>query len=212
MSYFYARCNGSFVEIGANDGITFSQSLYFEESLGWRGVCIEPQPRKFKSLLSNRPLCKNLNVGVSNLFGKSVFLQINGYSDMLSSFEEYITPERWDRINRETASHPGQTMERIPVTFAPLSLLLPYLDLTRIDYMSIDTEGNEYEVLLSIDWKSTSIYLLFIESGPDSKDQRIRKMLSTLRYEEKDQIGNNLVFVDTSSPWSHPQNAPHPQR
>ncbi len=113
---------------------------------------------------------------------------------MLSSFENHITKEHWKRINDEVSRY-NQTIERITVKIMPLFSLLSRLKLHYIDYMIIDTEGNEYEVLLTIDWLHTDVKLFFIESGPSSKDQKIRKMLTNLRYSEGPTIGNNLVFT-----------------
>lgn len=195
-TYFKDTCGGTFVEVGANDGETLSQSLFFEDQLGWRGVCIEPQPEKYKELAKRRPKCFNVNAGISlgEEGSEMTFVKIVGYSDMLSSFEQYITPEGWKRINEEVARY-NQTIERIPVRVMPLFSLLSVLKLSSIDYMSIDTEGNEYEVLQTIDWINTDIRLLFIESGPRQKDQKIRKMLTNLRYTERSPIGHNLVFT-----------------
>lgn len=109
-----------FVEVGANDGERFSQSLFFEEQLNWRGLCVEPQPNKFRALTLRRPHCLNVNAGVSNgSSGTMTFLQvlcvrfyrtlnalqIHGYSEMLSSFEDFITPAHRQRIEREVAEH-----------------------------------------------------------------------------------------------------------
>jgi FkbM family methyltransferase len=194
-TYFSNVCNGTFVEVGANDGETLSQSLVFEDQLGWRGICIEPQPEKYQQLVKRRPLCVNVNAGISS--GESstmTFIKIIGYSDMLSSFEQYITPKHWERIRKEVALY-NQTIERIPVKRLPLSEVLATNNLTSIDYMSIDTEGNEYEVLASIDWSITRVGLFFIESGPVEKDARITKMLIELGYQQKPSIGNNIVFT-----------------
>lgn len=76
-TYFEGKCNGVFVEVGANDGERFSQSLFFEEQLNWRGLCVEPQPNKFSALTVRRPHCHNVNAGVSNgSSGIMTFLQV----------------------------------------------------------------------------------------------------------------------------------------
>ena len=55
--FFANKCVGSFVELGATNGKTDSNASFFEENLGWRGVCIEPNPELFRQLALNRPRC-----------------------------------------------------------------------------------------------------------------------------------------------------------
>ena len=49
------KCGGTFVEMGAYNGITFSISLFFEKYLNWRGLLIEANPDNYKQVLQNRP-------------------------------------------------------------------------------------------------------------------------------------------------------------
>lgn len=42
---------GFFIDIGAHDGITYSNTYYLEKELGWSGICIEPNPKIYKQLL-----------------------------------------------------------------------------------------------------------------------------------------------------------------
>ena len=56
---------GTFVEIGANDGLHMSNSYFFERYLGWRGLCVEASPQIFSLLERNRPNCTNINALVA---------------------------------------------------------------------------------------------------------------------------------------------------
>src|SRR3972149_7086762 len=51
---FKNNTNGFFVDIGASDGIKFSNTYFFEKMLGWNGVCVEPLPDIYKRLIKNR--------------------------------------------------------------------------------------------------------------------------------------------------------------
>src|SRR3974390_100826 len=51
---FCGKRNGVFVDVGAYDGISFSNTLMFERELGWTGLCIEPNPDVFPRLIENR--------------------------------------------------------------------------------------------------------------------------------------------------------------
>ena len=54
IEHFVNYDNGFFVELGANDGLTQSNTAYFEKSRGWKGVLIEPSPNKFLECIKNR--------------------------------------------------------------------------------------------------------------------------------------------------------------
>lgn len=53
-NFFRGKRNGVFVDVGAQDGETGSNSLFFEDFLGWRGLCLEPQPQTFAKLRARR--------------------------------------------------------------------------------------------------------------------------------------------------------------
>jgi hypothetical protein len=53
-NFFRGRRNGVFLDIGAYDGETLSNTLFFEESMGWTGLCVEPLPSAFAKLKARR--------------------------------------------------------------------------------------------------------------------------------------------------------------
>ena len=53
-----SREGGVFVDVGAHDGVTLSNTWFFENVRKWTGLCIEPIPEIFNQLKENRPLCK----------------------------------------------------------------------------------------------------------------------------------------------------------
>ena len=56
---FYNKLHGFFIDIGVHDGITISNSFYFEKFKDWTGIWIEPNPNVYKELVKNR---KSLNI------------------------------------------------------------------------------------------------------------------------------------------------------
>jgi hypothetical protein len=63
INHLLKKKNGVFLDIGANDGITISNTYYFEKKLNWTGLCIEPIGEVFNILSTNRN-CLCLNCGV----------------------------------------------------------------------------------------------------------------------------------------------------
>ncbi|HEX4024346.1 MAG TPA: hypothetical protein VHX52_06525 [Steroidobacteraceae bacterium] len=63
-NFFRGRRDGVFVDVGARDGRRLSNSLFFERSLGWRGLCVEPRPDDFSQLVAQRRcICEQARVG-----------------------------------------------------------------------------------------------------------------------------------------------------
>lgn len=59
------QTGGFFIEVGALDGETFSNTLYFEKSLGWKGLLIEPNPESFAQLSSKNRKAYSIQAGLS---------------------------------------------------------------------------------------------------------------------------------------------------
>ena len=81
--------NGVFVDVGAYDGRSINNTLYFEENNNWTGICIEPMFETFRQLEENRKKCINLNCAISDVEGFQEFLFSNNYmlSGLLKSYD-----------------------------------------------------------------------------------------------------------------------------
>ena len=91
-TYFKDKKNGVFLEIGADDGIDKSNTKFFEDTLNWTGMCIEPSPDRFKLLELNRQ-CVCENVAISNTVGSVEFLDISGWGKGLSGIVDKYDPK-----------------------------------------------------------------------------------------------------------------------
>ena len=72
--------NGVFVDVGAHDGVSINNTLYFEKYNQWKGINIEPIQRVFMKLVLNRPNSININCAVCNTDGEADFICNNGYT------------------------------------------------------------------------------------------------------------------------------------
>lgn len=125
---------GMFVELGAYDGITHSNT-YLLEKLGWYGFLIEGHTPYYQECCRNRPKASLINAVVGD--GKEHQLIVGGqYTGLYISM-----PEAWRQ------EHIRRNNPTICVKTSPLSKLI---GIERVDYLSLDTEGNEYEILS--DW------------------------------------------------------------
>lgn len=159
--------HGVFLDIGANDGITFSNSLFFEEK-GWTGICVEPHPTIFKTLSEHRK-CHLLNACVSDTDATVDFLAIEGPSNMLSGIVQFLDQSDFERIDKDIASN-GGSKQYVRIEALSPETLLSRFEISEIDYLSIDTEGCELSILKSFDFQKTPVKIIGVENGNRSPD------------------------------------------
>jgi FkbM family methyltransferase len=162
-NFFKDKKNGIFVDIGAHDGISLSNTYFFEKQMGWQGICIEPLPEIFERLKTNRN-CLCIQGCIYDKADKVSFLRIHGYPEMLSGIVDNYDPRHLDRITREVKSRGGST-EVIEVTCYPLTQLLLDHGVKHVDYLSVDTEGGEMDILKSIDFDKIDIEVIDVENN-----------------------------------------------
>lgn len=158
--------SGVFVDIGADDGKRFSNSMYFEESAGFTGLCIEARKSAFDKLVACRTcICENVAVDVEPNEAGVEFLEFEGYGTGLSGIVKNYDPRHLQRIAREKLhpDHKSTTVKVVPT--CTLQSLLDKYQLFDIDVLSIDIEGGELEVMKSLDWSRVRIGVIVIENN-----------------------------------------------
>lgn len=184
---FKDKKNGFFVEIGANDGVTLSNTKFFED-MGWEGVCVEPLPKSFEKLKLNRK-CACHNKVISNLDGEVEFLKIDGYSEMLSGILNKYDTRHLERVNRELKTY-GGNKEIIKIESVKFSNLITEKN---IDYISIDVEGSEMDIIKSIDFNKHNIYCISVENNYGEKN--IEDYLNGFGYKLIKVVGADNFFI-----------------
>lgn len=163
--YFPGQKSGTCIEVGAYDGIKGSNSKYFED-IGWKCLCIEPNPFIFDQLLLNRSQSSCSNYASDSFIG---FAELEIYefeSGIQSSLTSLVTDER---LIRDYAKAIKST-KKVFVGVKPLKdIIQMYLE-GPIDFISIDTEGTELDVLKGLDLNLNKPKLLVVENNYDDKD------------------------------------------
>lgn len=174
--------NGTFMEIGAADGKTFSNTYLLEKEFGWTGVVVEPARIWHKDLQHNRDCLIDVRCCSSESEEEIDFLETP--SAMLSTIEKYK--------NSDTHSHERKKGSLYKVKTVSLNdLFEQYFPKGQVDYLSIDTEGNEEDILKSLNFSRFSFRFASIENAFDKqKSESIHELL----------IGNGYkqVFKDVS--------------
>jgi FkbM family methyltransferase len=156
---------GVFVDVGAHDGLTGSNTLFFERDSGWRGVCVEPLPEPFARLASART-ARCINCAVGDLVGVEDFLAVSGYAEMLSGIRSQFDQAHTDRIAREIEEY-GGSQELLRVQVRRLDEILEESNIHHVDFLSVDVEGAELSVMRSLDFAATTVVAMAIENNLD---------------------------------------------
>lgn len=170
-----------FVDVGAHDGKTLNNTLFFEKTRNWTGINVEPIPSVFETLTQNRDKCININGACSDFDGTSTFILVEGYSEMLSGLKEDYDDRHYDRLRKETTALGGSVREQ-EVTTYKLSTILEKNKYDRVHYLSIDVEGAELSVVKGIDFTKVFIDLIGFENNYDDKGQEVVEYLSGYGY------------------------------
>ena len=154
--FFQNKKNGFFVEIGAFDGVLGSNCIHFEKSMNWEGIAIEPSKIQFEKLSKNRN-CKVLNAAISSTEKDVEFIeviegltQMSGIDDDNYSAKLIIENNKKNKFNKNKMK--TSTFEKSILT-------------KEIDYLSIDIEGAELDVLKSINFQEYIIKVISVENN-----------------------------------------------
>jgi FkbM family methyltransferase len=166
---------GYFVEFGACDGIFASNTYYLEKSQGWTGVLSEPIPHWYEDLKNNRT-AKSYPFAVSAHHQGSVeFIEAN--EPGLSTIQGYEDTDR-HRLLRVDG-------KRYTVETRTLSDLLHLADSPRqIDYMSMDTEGSELDILATFPFDEYTFRFISIEHNDSDNRNHIKDFMNLKGYRE----------------------------
>ena len=156
--------NGFYVDVGAHDGISINNTLYFDKNNNWTGINIEPIKNVFDKLVNNRPNNINLNCAVCNNDGETDFLCNTGYTEMISGIKRHFDIRHFNRLQHENKIM-GSTTEVIKVKTKKLETILDENNIKRINYLSIDVEGAEFEVIKSINFDKVFIDVIGFENN-----------------------------------------------
>jgi FkbM family methyltransferase len=163
LAFFSNFRHGFFVEVGAANGVTYSNTLFFERTLGWTGINIEPHKQSFDQLVVNRPNSINLNVAIDNENSESEFVENTGFTTMLSGMTKHFHPDHMQRLYVESLEN-GLKPQIMKVFTRTLRSIFNEYDVKRIHFLSIDIEGGEWTAIQSIDFTKVYIDVIMFEA------------------------------------------------
>lgn len=187
---------GFFLDIGAHDGISYSNSYFFEKYRHYSGLCFEPNPDVYFKLKNNRK-CECIKAAISDKTEIVKFTKGTGYTEMLSGITNFRENKHIARVNRDISIHGGEITE-IEVQAFNLNEILNQRNIIMIDFLSIDIEGGELVVLKSIDFKKIHIKAIIVEINfPEIKSQ-ISNYLRPQGFRFLCNTGSDGIYINIS--------------
>ncbi|MEE9328344.1 MAG: FkbM family methyltransferase [Cocleimonas sp.] len=182
--------NGFFVEFGATNGVLLSNTHLLEKEFDWKGICAEPNPIFYKELKENRS-CITSDACIGSTTGEKVeFI----FADVYGGMTKHKNDDKHGGI-REAYETSGKT--NTLTTISLNDFLLESNAPRNIDYISIDTEGSEYEILKTFPFNEWKVKLLTIEHNFTANRQKIQTLLESYGYKCTEQKWDDWFELST---------------
>ena len=168
---------GFFVEFGAANGLHASNTAYLEKHLGWRGILAEPARFWYPYIYRLRGCFIDQRAVYGRSGERVAFIQ--------PAIAQHSTIEAF--AGGDYAAETRKEGERYEVETVSLNDLLTHWGAPRrIDYISVDTEGSEVEILKTFDFDRWDVRLMTIEHArEDTKRARIHDLMTAAGYRRK---------------------------
>lgn len=167
------RRNGYFVEFGATDGLTLSNTHILEKHFEWSGILAEPARCWHEALFKNR----SCNIETSCVWKESnINLTFNEVDiKELSTISKYSNRDLHSIFRKKHISYEV-------VTISLNDLLEKYDSPDHIDYLSIDTEGSEYDILSNFNFSKYNFNIITVEHNYAPIREQLYELLSHYGY------------------------------
>lgn len=196
---FDGKHAGFYVDVGAHHPKRFSNTYRFYAQ-GWRGINVDPNPDAMCLFKRWRKRDINITTGVSDTEGELTYYMFN--EPALNSFDGKLSRQRQNGTHRivDTLRVKVNTLARILETYLPAG--------TSIDFLSIDVEGYDLNVIKSNDWSRFRPACVLVEVlGIDLEDMPrhpIHRFLSEKMYRLHAKTVNTAFYLDKRSDGESP--------
>jgi len=166
---------GFFVEFGSADGITLSNTYLLEKELGWSGILCEPGRGWHQDLKRNRSCIIDTRCVYSSTGGQISFSE--NYIGELSGITEFSGEGHHGILDRTVTSYQVETISL-------LDLLKHHNAPKHIEFLSVDTEGSEFEILNAFDFSQFSFGAICVEHNYLGNRSKVRDLLVANGYRQ----------------------------
>jgi FkbM family methyltransferase len=215
---------GFFVDVGAFDGELGSNTWFFEKRLGWKGIAFEPNPPAFAALTRTRS-CQGIKGCAYNRDGEVTFLALSENDHhkrakrllrptslssmlfdpqhgavMLSGIRDHISNMPRVEQARDTW-HLDEALVTVPCY--RIDTVLEQAGVSTVDYLSVDVEGAELEVMQGIDFATVQVNVIGTEHSP--RFPEVYRLLTGSGFEYHGLLFFDEIFVNRRCrfSWEH---------
>lgn len=191
VDLFGGKRDGVFVDIGANDGVSLSNSYVLERQYGWSGLLVEPHASTFEKLVGSRS-SRAVQACAAPDDGVVRFSQIEGGANMLSGVSSLYSRRHRRRVARALRKQGGHLSE-VEVPAVRIDRLVEEMGFARVDYLSVDTEGGERAIVDAIDLDRFEVGCISMENN--SQDTSVREYMAGRGYRLATILGCDELYV-----------------
>lgn len=186
------RRGGIFVDIGGYDGVTGSNTLFFEVFRDWTGVVVEPSPTQLALAKAARK-CPCLGYAVAGQTGEAEFMEVtSGYTQMSGFLDSYSAD-----LLGQVRANPQHSEKLHTLQKKSLQSVLDEQNLKKIDFLSLDVEGGEMDILTSFPFEAYDIEVFSIENNAQTSD--LPKFMTSNGYELVEFVGVDDIYRKKSA-------------
>jgi len=186
---------GTFIEAGGNDGLSQSNTYWFERFRGWRGLLVEAVPEQARLCRKNRPRAEVISAA---LVADSSIKSVRIKAARLMAFIPGTRPKIEEEAHLETAMKVQQLAQvsEIEVPAMTLASILDARPHQKIDFLSLDVEGYEIPVLQGMAPERHRPRLILVET------QNLEGVLEALKghYQAIDQLSHHDHLLRARAP------------
>lgn len=206
--FFWGIQNGVVLELGAYDGRMHSQSLFYEEVLGWQRILVEGNPQLGRKIHQLNPRAISFNVAICNVSGSVHWA--GGNNGILEFLPMSLLTGVKNGALYKAALHNNEVFSSGVIDWAkfdfsdfpdiveihclPLSHIFSVANITHINFFVLDVEGGELSILQTIDWNRIRFDVIVVETEVGAEGDSITSLLLSKGYEKQILIGRNTWY------------------
>lgn len=181
------KTGGVFVDVGGYDGVTGSNSLFFELFRGWSGILVEPAPTQLRKAEAVRR-CPCLGYAVAGETGTLEFMEVTKGFTQMSGFLDSYEPDLLMRVRGDKRHE--EVVHRLETK--TLNDILSAQKIEQVDFLSLDVEGGEMGILTSFNFDAVDVDIWSIENN--TQDAVIPEMMRDNGFDLIEFAGVDDIF------------------
>lgn len=175
IAAFLVGEGGYYCEVGASDGTTFSNTHMLEKIFKWNGILAEPG-RNWHAKLAIERKCNISKKCIYSVSGKRLLFS-ETHNPLLSTISAYANGDSHREFRKASIQYEVESSSLF-------DLFVEFNAPENVDFLSLDTEGSEYEIISNFDFSKYSFGLLCVEHNFGETRESVRKLLIENGYHQ----------------------------